>query len=344
MMITIKEIAEEAGVSTTTVSNVLHGKVNKVSPQTVERIQMLLKGHNYIPRFGLSALTSRGSKIIGILISTPEFVEETLYEKPFYGSVIGTLESWFRERGYYIIVFSSKDVTEIMRMALGWNVDGIIAISMPKKYSQKIGDVTGKPVVSIDMDVNDEKDAKDSYNVTSPDRKAGKMMVRYLASIGNRKIIYLANVTRGADYRRYIGASEAYQEYFGAEEKLEIIIMGRSFEERRKLYKDLERYAGQRVVLYFSNDLNAVEAIGCFTREGIKIPEELSVVGVDDDIYARLSVPRLTTMRTASSKKASLAAKMLMDVVEGQPISQMNQEIDIELVERESVWRETLKE
>lgn len=339
-MITIKEIADKAGVSTTTVSNVLHGKVNKVSPQMVERIQGLLEEHNYIPRFGLSALTSRGSKMIGVLISTPEFVEETLYEKPFYGSVIGALESWFRKRGYYIMVFSSKDIDEIMRMALGWNVDGVISISMPKKYCQKLGELIGKPIVSIDMDVNDQKEIQDSYNVTSQDDVAGELMIKYLFQCGSRDIIYLANVKRGADYRRYTGACKAYQEHLGAERELEYLILERDFEGRRAQYKQLEKIAGERFALYFSNDLNAVEAIGCFTREGIAIPEQISIVGVDDDIYGRLSVPRLTTIRTTSAKKAEVAAEMLRNIIEGRPVPKRNERIPIEIIERESVYQE----
>ncbi|MCI6534269.1 MAG: LacI family DNA-binding transcriptional regulator, partial [Lachnospiraceae bacterium] len=70
MMITIKEIAEEAGVSATTVSNVLHGRTKKVSPEMIKKIQDLLEEKNYVPRFGLNALTNRKSKMIGVLIST----------------------------------------------------------------------------------------------------------------------------------------------------------------------------------------------------------------------------------------------------------------------------------
>jgi len=336
-MITIKEIAEEAGVSATTVSNVLHGKMNKVSPQMVEKIQQLLTEHRYIPRFGLSALTSRGSKMIGVLISTPEFVEENLYEKPFYGSVIGALESLFRQRGYYIMVFSSKNIDEIMRMTLGWNVDGVISISMPKKYCQKIGEVTGKPVVSIDMDVNDLKDAADSYNIISPDYEAGRMMIEYLSGKGVREIIYAANVRRGADYRRYRGAAAAYKKCYGSSRKLEMFILERDFERRRQQYKEMERLAGRNAAVFFSSDLNAAEAIGCFVREGIAVPEQLSVVGADDDIFARLCVPHLTTVRAASTRKAELAAEMMLNIVEERPVPRKNEQIEVELIERESV-------
>ena len=66
-MVTIKQIAEMAGVSTTTVSNVLHKKNARVSSETIEKIEKLLMENNYIPRLGLNALTNKNSKIISIL-------------------------------------------------------------------------------------------------------------------------------------------------------------------------------------------------------------------------------------------------------------------------------------
>ena len=83
-MVTIKEIARMAGVSTTTVSNVLHKKNARVSEQTIEKVEKLLAENNYIPRLGLNALTNRSSRIICILITTPEFARGSAYETPFY--------------------------------------------------------------------------------------------------------------------------------------------------------------------------------------------------------------------------------------------------------------------
>ena len=98
-MVTIKEIARQAGVSTTTVSNVLHKKNARVSAETIEKVERLLAENNYIPRLGLNALTNRSSRIICILITTPEFARGSAYETPFYGNMLGHLEHLLRERG-----------------------------------------------------------------------------------------------------------------------------------------------------------------------------------------------------------------------------------------------------
>ena len=337
IMITLKEIAAEAGVSMTTVSNVLHGKTKKVSPELEEKIKKLLVKYNYIPRFGLNALTNKGSKIISILVNTPEFVERTPYERPFYGNIIGELERMLRKRGYYIMLFSSKSIPEIMKMTMGWNVDGIISISMPVKYYKQIGKQTGKPIVSIDMNEYDIGKISGCFNVTSRDYEGGKKMMEYLLNQGIEKVVYLANIKSGADYCRYIGASEVYKERMGDGAELEIRMLGRTYDERVKDYDDMRRLIGRKAALFFSTDFNAVEAIGYFQRRQIHIPEDISIVGFDDDVYARLCNPRLTSMSIDVSQKAELAVNMLMRLLDGEEIKEMQPKVDAIIVERESV-------
>lgn len=336
-MITIKEIAEEAGVSTTTVSNVLHGKTKKVSKKTQEKIHKLLEGNNYIPRFGLNALTNRGSRMISVLVNTPVFVERSPYERPFYGNIIGDLERMLRKRGYYIMLFSAKDIQEIMKMTMGWNAEGIISISMPTKYYKQLGKMTGKPIVSIDMDEYDEKKIKGCYNITSKDFDGGYLMVDYLIQNKIEKIVYFTNTLQGADYRRYLGAKKCYQKHFGKNAELELQILGRAYEERSQIYESMRRLKGLDTALFFSTDLNAVEAISYFAGHGMKVPEDISVVGFDDDVYAKLSAPRLTTMKTDVTEKAECAVSMLMNLLEGEEVEECAQQIDVTLVERESV-------
>lgn len=223
-MITIKEIANAAGVTPTTVSNVIHGRLNKVSPETEKRIRAILKEENYVPRFGLNALTNRGSGIIGILINTPDFAERTTYELPFYASVIGTLENLFREKGYYTMVYSSKNVEEITKMAMGWNTEGMIAVSMPEKTVDSLEKTTKKPLVSLDMDEVEDYLIQKHYGIMSMDYKGGRLMADYLLDNHTENMIYLANVKRGADLRRYWGARDVYRERRGPAARLRMVL------------------------------------------------------------------------------------------------------------------------
>ena len=95
-MATIKEIAERAGVSTTTVSNVIHGKTNKVSPATIETINGLIKEMGYVQKMGLRVLSKESSQLIAVVVNYHKEFRDSLLADPFYGKVLGRIGSAFR--------------------------------------------------------------------------------------------------------------------------------------------------------------------------------------------------------------------------------------------------------
>lgn len=336
-MVTIKEIAAQAGVSTTTVSNVLHKKTSRVSPGTIEKIEALLEKNNYIPRLGLNALMNKSSHIVCILINTPEFAKGSAYEKPFYGGIIGNLEKMLREKGYYIMIFSDKKVEEIEKMTMGWNVDGIITISMPHKHYRKIAALSDKPIVSIDMDGWEKENEKDSYYlVTSEDQNGGQNMAQYLFGRGIKRIVYLSNTNHGADFLRCLGVRKAVE--CVKEVSLEECRLPAETAEREELYHQLlTKYAGSDTALFFSTDMNAAEMISCAARSKVKVPEEISVVGFDDDFFATIVYPQITTVRVDVAEKARLAVDLLAKLMNGENCSRHIYETKAEVIERESV-------
>lgn len=334
-MVTIKEIARQAGVSTTTVSNVLHKKNARVSAETIEKVERLLAENNYIPRLGLNALTNRSSRIICILITTPEFARGSAYETPFYGNMLGHLEHLLRERGYYIMIFSDKNVEEIEKMTVGWNVDGIITISMPYRHLQKIAGLSETPIVSIDMDEMPEGN-ETYYQITSEDKKGGREMARYLIQQGIKRIVYLANVDHGADHLRFVGIREAVREA-DCEILLEEKRLPRDYRERKKCYQDFLKYVGTDTALFFSTDFNAAEMISFLHRNHVKIPDEISVAGMDDDVFASIVYPRLTTIRVNVEEKAETAVEVLMKLINGEECEKNVYKTTVQLIKRESV-------
>lgn len=235
------------------------------------------------------------------------------------------------------MLFSSKNIPEIMKMTMGWNVDGIISISMPAKYYKQIGRQTGKPIVSIDMNEYDPAKIAGCCNVTSRDYEGGRMMAEYLLDQGMEKLVYLANTKSGADYCRYLGASEVCRERMGEKGDLEFCMLGRTYDERVMVYDHMRRLIGRRAALFFSTDFNAVEAIGYLQRREIRVPKDISVTGFDDDVYARLSNPRLTTVSVDVSRKAELAVNLLMRLLDGEEVEDKEPKIDVKIAERESV-------
>ena len=112
-MATIKEIAEKAGVSTTTVSNVIHGKTKKVSPATIQKIEALIKEVGYVQKRGLRVLNNEKSQLIAVVINYHKEFKDSILGDPFYGKIIGFIEEYVQKQGYYLMLYSTKDIEEI---------------------------------------------------------------------------------------------------------------------------------------------------------------------------------------------------------------------------------------
>ncbi len=163
-MATIKEIAEVAGVSTTTVSNVIHGKTKKVSPATIQKITALIKDMGYVQKMGLRVLNNENSQLIAVVVNYHKDFKNSILGDPFYGQIIGFIEEFAQARGYYLMLYSTKDIEAIFQMVAGWNVDGVIAISFSRRNCQKLYELIKKPIVAIDAYGEAEDDIEAEFD------------------------------------------------------------------------------------------------------------------------------------------------------------------------------------
>ena len=233
------------------------------------------------------------------------------------------------------MIFSDKNVEEIEKMTVGWNVDGIITISMPYRHLQKIAGLSETPIVSIDMDEMPERN-ETYYQITSEDKKGGREMARYLIQQGIKRIVYLANVNHGADHLRFVGVREAVREA-DCDVLLEEKRLPRDYQEREKCYQDFLKYVGTDTALFFSTDFNAAEMISFLHRNHVKVPEEISVTGMDDDVFASLVYPQLTTIRVDVEEKAKTAVEVMMKLINGEECEKNVYKTTVQLIKRESV-------
>ena len=166
-MMIIREIAEQADVSMTTVYNVLHGNVKKVSKENTKKIQKLLDEYHYVPKLGLRALKNNSSKIFGVVIHSSRYYENSAISDTFYSHIIGAMEEMLRKAGYYMMLYAAQNLEEIFHMALAWNVDGLIAITFTYRDYIKLKTLVNKPIVAIDL-IN--KENSDYVNVGLQDK------------------------------------------------------------------------------------------------------------------------------------------------------------------------------
>lgn len=317
-MATIKEIANLAGVSTTTVSNVIHGKTGKVSPATIAKIKALIKETGYVQKLGLRILNKESSRLIALVINHHKDYKNSILADPFYARTLGRIQEQVQKLGYYLMVYTEKDVEKIFQMVAGWDIDGVIAISFSKRNCEKIFRLTGKPVVAIDAYGElDEGQNQNVVNISLDEECGGYMMTRYLLECGYETIKVCAGRDSGVDHLRLVGCRKAMEEHAGLGQKLLFEALGMNAEKRMESYRWLLQRNTARTALFFLSDLYALEAISYFHEEGVQVPQQIGVTGYDNISYSQFSVPRLTTVNQDVDKKARIAVECLMAQISG---------------------------
>ena len=339
-MATIKEIAEKAGVSTTTVSNVIHGKTKKVSPVNVKKIQNIIEEMGYVQKMGLRVLNNESSQLIAVIINSHKEYEDAILADPFYGKILGFIEQEIRTMGYYMMFYSTSDIDDIFKMVMAWDIDGVIAITFSKRDCEKLYHMIQKPVISIDA-YGDTDGNQVVPNVGLDDLEGGYLMTQYLLNCGYENIYVCASKDHGVDHLRWLGAKKAFDEVENkTKKKLQFVTLGKSAYSRENHYQQMARQIPfkKKTAAFFLSDLFALEAISLFSDQGIKIPEQIGVAGYDDILYSRFAVPRLTTIHQDIRGKAEYAVQELIKSLNNKEyIIPIEHDLPVSLVARQSV-------
>lgn len=333
-MIRIKDIAEKAGVSPTTVSNVIHGNTKKVSKETIERIQGILKEFDYVPSMSARMLAENRSRLIGVMIGGGDLQKQEGSQRGFTDILIKSLESEIYKKNYYMLFHLSGSPEESLQIAATWNVEGLITIGLTAQDNYKIQSRCSVPVVSIDTYYEAEKTA----NVGLDDSQGGYEMTRFLLEHGHRGIAFLADNDFGVDHFRWIGAKNALDRFqVPYEEKDSHIIIPRDRMERFEFYHQNMEVLAKRDALFFASDYYAAEAVMYLRDRGIEVPQDVSVAGFDDSEYARMCRPELTTIHQDMALKGETAVEKLFAYIEGEKEVCLNTKLPVRLVVRKSV-------
>ena len=230
-MVTIKDMAEILGISTTTVSNVIHGKTSQVSQKTVEKVEKLLEEYEYVPNINARNLANNSSRIIGMVIKGRRDRIDNLIANSFFGDLVSAIEAETRARGYFMMLYISDDINELMRHVSTWNVDGLVMIGILHDDFARIKSRYKKPAVLIDSYA--PRNVADYVNVGLDDEQACYDMADYLLENGHRKIAFLADNMEGVDYQRYMGFLRAMHDHGVGTDEDNLIMIHPGILERR---------------------------------------------------------------------------------------------------------------
>lgn len=334
-MITIKNMADMLGISTTTVSNVIHGKTSEVSQKTVERVQKLLAECDYVPNNSARSLTQNNSRIIGLALRGRKDKYQNIIADPFFSELIGSIEAEIRSRGYFMMIYSSDDIGELIRNVLTWNADGLILIGMLHDDFIRVKSRYKKPMVLIDSYA--PRDVMNYMNIGLEDERGAYEMTCYLLDQGHQKIAFLVDNMEGVDYVRYIGHQKALADYGLQAREEDLLIIRPGMLERESSMEELYDRSRDYTVFMCCSDYYAVTLMNYFNDRGVNIPGDLSFTGFDDILLARVIRPALTTVHQDITRKGQLAVEYMLKMIQGTEFKERDVKVPVELVLRDSV-------
>lgn len=333
-MPTIKDIAREAKVSVTTVSNVIHGKSDHVAPETVERITRIIEAHNYTPNMSARALVNRSSRIIGVINHLIPQQAGSFLQDPFHGAFIGGIERTLRLRGYYMMLRTVESEAEIFSLFSNWNLDGIILTGLfADSFFGRLVELD-KPMVLLDSYIESEK----VFNVGLDDYEGGLIATRYLIERGHRSIVFASprRHRRGVIEERFKGYRDALKEAGIPLARENLYEQEITIAEGIELGRRLSR-RDDATAIFATADILAAGIVSGLHAEGLRVPDDKSVVGFDDLYISLITNPQLTTVHQDAEEKGSIAATLMVDCLEGREIGERSIVMPVSLVERASV-------
>lgn len=323
--IRICDIARELGVSTATVSHVLHGKQDKMSPETFKRVQAALEQRQYIPSMAGVLLAQNASRIIGVVICDHEKYEGRPLEDPFIAASLNALSREIEASGFFLMVKTAKTPQEIVKLASMWNMEGLVILGFCEQDYQPLRDSMRVPFVVYDGEC---REPSRYYDLVLDDFDGGYQAGQYLRELGHRSALCLSDNLEHIDLERIRG----FQAAFG-ETAVRLLPVVRS--QRMAFYRSIRKELRTYTAIFAVSDFYAVELMGFLQSSGLRVPEDISVVGFDDAPISRWSHPPLTTVRQDQQLRAKLAMEKLRQLRAGEETGGIVR-VPVQLVARDS--------
>lgn len=305
----ISDIAEELGLSTATVSNVIHGKTKKISDETVKRVQALLEERQYIPSMAGILLAQNSSKIIGVFVNDHEKYEGHTLEDAFIASSLNYLSTEIKAHGQFMMVKKAKNPEEILQFASMWNMDGLVVIGFCHQDYMYLRNHMRIPFVVYDGFC--EKPER-IVNITIDNFDGGLQVGKLFKRTGHKQALCISDNIIGVDQERM----EGFKRGFGPE-CTEIVIIPMLKKERWDYYRRKIEQFRQVSAVFAVSDYYAIDLIHFLFENGFCVPGDISVAGFDGIPMCEMISPTLTTVKQDGALRAKIAIEKLHELKEG---------------------------
>lgn len=311
----IAELAKIAGVSAGTVSRALANK-SVVNARTRERIQALARKHGFQVNQMASKLRRQKTGVIGVVIPLGHDRRQHISD-PFFMTLLGALADELTESGYDLMLsraIPQEDPSWLDRIVNSGMVDGVLMIGQSDQFD-KIEEVARDYAPLVVW--GSCKPGQVHCSVGTDNPAGGRLAASYLLENGHRSLVFLGDTTGIEIAERYRGAEAAVAE-FGDGARLQHVPVHLSIDEMTdEIAVALTALEGNIDAVVAASDAIAMATIRQLDSRGIKVPEDVAVIGFDDLPLARHTVPQLTTIRQDIAAGAATMVSLLMERLAG---------------------------
>jgi len=305
---TIKDIARETGVSTTTVLNVLGKKSSEVSEATAEVVLKKASELGYVRNLTAASLSGKGSSHAFALIITRAYKPLTVAQEsdinPYYGELILRLEHEARKSGLMLSLYGGSE-DDYVNFVLQWNLDAAVLLGIEKPDVPRVIAQRGIPVILIDSAFEDPQ----FISVRTDDHYAGKIAAEHLIKRGCRSIAFVGSTEQhpnSSPSLRYRGVKDICS-YAGV--KFSSINQIATFECGVEAAAEIA--AGKTDGVVAAADNLAAGIIYGLNAKNIRIPEDVAVIGYDNLLLSRMTRPTLTTIDQGLGDKVKCIVELI---------------------------------
>jgi LacI family transcriptional regulator len=330
----LESIARKAGVSRSTVSRVINDSPN-VNEQTRQRVLAIIEQEDFHPNAAARALVRRRTDILGVVIPTSANV--FFSDNNYYPLILAGLGDAIRQLDYAMLMWlgevTHSDQHLMRKLSNPHLTDGLIFVSLPNDHPlySKL-DRLRQPYVMIDRPFSN---LERSNYVSVDNVRAAEIATAHLIQLGRRRIAHITGMMTITDaHDRLTGYKNALR---AAGLPVDYRLIAESVFNYESGYRAMQVLLPHKPDgLFAANDMAAAGALQAIYEAGLRVPEDISVVGFDDVDIAVKTTPPLTTIRQPVSAKGEAAARLLVDLINGRVSAPQHIILPTELIIRQS--------
>ena len=331
--VTIKDVARVAGVSITTVSNVLNSRLDAMSDETLQRIIKVMHELDYRPNALARGLVTRHTATIGVIVAE--------IETPLFLHALNTIEPIARDAGYSVLMSNARDAEEevqMLQVLLEKRVDGLIFLSVSQELDNDYVlelERLQVPTALVNRAINYENLDLINWDDTNGVIQA----MEYLIRLGHRHIAHLRGPKgRLSGKNRLKGYRTALKEH--DLEYLRDYVRSGDYTSTPETWQrstlELLALSPRPTAILASDDIVAAIAIKTVQQSGLRVPQDVSIVGIDDQHFGSYLNPALTTVRLPVLEAGKRAVEMVLERIAGRRAEAEHVVLPCSLVVRDS--------